>query len=418
MRLLVGLHHLELGGSQLNALDLAVACRERDNEVTVFATYEDSPGPVADKVRAAGLPLILLRHSRVRHGLPPARRAVTRALSRIVAQERIQLVHAYEYPLTLDAFYGPHLAHGIPLVSTIYGQDVPRWLPRYPPLIVGTRELADMAAPLRTQPPVLIRPPVNTDADSPALVDGPAFRKANGLDAAIVVGVVSRLEPEMKADGIKLAIAAILAMDNPRIQLLVTGDGPSFVSLNGAAERANSALGRRAVVMTGPLTDPRPAYAAADIALGMGGSALRAMAFGKPLIVLGVRGFAKPFLPATAAEFLTGGFYGIGSGDLNPLPLASHLKELADRPALRSELGAFGSRLVVERFSLKAASDTLDGVYAAAITQQYPHTSRLREAARVAAHRTGSQLLPAAAKDRLRPVVRPFLHRSGAPSPG
>jgi len=413
MRLLVGLHHLELGGSQLNALDLAVASRERGNEVTILATYQDSPGPVAEKVRAAGLPLVLVRHSRVTQGLPPVRRAVARTLSRVVAQERIQLVHAYEYPQTLDAFYGPHLVHGVPLVSTIYGECVPTWLPRYQPLIVGTRKLADLAAPLRKQPPVLIEPPVNTDADSPALVDGAAFRKANGLDAAIVVCVVSRLEPDVKVHGIRLAIAAMRILDDPRIKLLVIGDGPSFGSLNEAAEQVNAACGRRAVVMKGSLTDPRPAYAAADIALGMGGSALRAMAFGKPLIVLGIHGFARPFAPPDAEEFLAGGFYGIGSGDLDPRPLASHLKALADQPALRAELGAFGSQLVWERFSLKAASSTLDGVYAAAIAQQYPRGSRLREAARVAVHRTGSELLPAVAKDRLRPVARPFFHPRG-----
>ena len=413
MRLLVGLHHLELGGSQLNALDLAAACRNRGHEVTVFAVYSGRPGPVAELVRAAGLPLVLVRHSRVTPGRLPVRPAVCRALTRVAGRERIGLVHAYEYPLSLDSFYGPHLARGVPLVSTIYGQDVPRWLPRYPPLIVGTRQLADQAAALRPQPPALIEPPVNTDADSPALVDGAAFRQANGLDAGLVVGVVSRLEPDLKAEGIRLAMAAIQLLDDPGIQLLVTGDGPSFGALNEAAERVNATLGRCAVIMKGSLADPRPAYAAADIALGMGGSALRAMAFGKPLIVLGAHGFAKPFLPSTAREFLTGGFYGRGSGDLGPRPLASHIRDLACQPARRAELGAFGSRLVWERFSLKAAADSLESVYAAAASQRWPGRRRLREAARSAAYRTGSQLLPAGAKDLLRPLAGSLLHRPG-----
>jgi glycosyltransferase involved in cell wall biosynthesis len=403
MRLLVGLHHLELGGSQLNALDLALAARDGGHDVVVFAVYQDQPGPVADMARDAGLTVELVRDTEESRGLMPARPAVARRLTQIAARERTDVVHAYEIPLIMDSFYGPHLRLGIPLVCTIYGWWVPWWLPRYPPLIVGAREIVDTAAPLLTQPPVLIEPPVNTDTDTPALVDSAAFRRAHGIDAEIVVAVVSRLEPSMKADGIELAIRAVRSMGDPRIQLVVTGDGPSFAALNNLAEQANSDLGRRAVVMTGALADPRPAYAAADIALGMGGSALRAMAFGKPLIVLGVQGFAKPCRPSTVQEFLFGGFFGVGSGDLSPHELAELIRELADDSDLRSELGAFGTKLIWDRFSLKAASATLENVYATAKVQ--PRGQRMREAVRVAVSKVGSGRLPGWLKNGLRPVV-------------
>jgi glycosyltransferase involved in cell wall biosynthesis len=424
MRVLVALHNLTLGGSQLNALDFAVAARDRGHEVVLYSVYgdpihhedpihADQPGPMAEKIRAAGLRLILDRHPRDSPERMLLRRAVVRKLSHIVAQDRIDLVHAYEIPMIVDSFYGPHLRLGIPLVGTIYGLYVPWWLPRYPPLITGTREIADRAALHRTQPPVLIEPPVNTDTDSPAVVDGTAFRRAHGLGTDIVVGVVSRLEPSAKIDSIELSMRAIEFLDEPRIRLVVTGGGPSFSALSTLAERVNAALRRRAVVMTGPLADPRPAYAAADIALGMGSSALRAMAFGKPLIVLGVQGFAKPLQPATAQEFLFGGFFGVGVGDLDPRPLAASIRELADRPQLRSELGAFSSQLVWDRFSLKAASATLEDVYATAIRQPHPREQRWREAARVAVCKTGSDGLPETVKNGLRPVVRPLSHARG-----
>jgi glycosyltransferase involved in cell wall biosynthesis len=413
MRLLVGLHHLELGGSQLNALDLAVTARDHGHHVVVFATYQHEIGPVAEKVRAAGLPLVLVQEDRTDPGFLPVRPAVARALSRLVAKERIQVVHAYEEPLILDSFYGPHLRFGTPLVWTIYGTCVAWWLARYPQLIVGTREMADSAGPLRTQPPVLIEPPVNTDSDSAALVDGAAFRHEHGLGTDIVAGIVSRLEPHMKADGILQAMGAVQILDDPRLRLVVSGEGPSFAELNAHAERINAALGRQAVVMTGPLADPRPAYAAADIALGMGSSALRAMAFGKPLIVLGMRGFAKPFVPEGAEEFLAGGFYGYGSGDLDPGPLAVGIRDLADRPERRAELGTFGRQLVWDRFSLKAASATLEDIYATAADHKRALGRRTWEAVRVASCRTASEGLSDTAKDRLRPWIAPVFQRPG-----
>jgi glycosyltransferase involved in cell wall biosynthesis len=404
VRLLVVMNHLELGGSQLNALDFALATRDRGHEVVVWGpVYQDQPGPVAEMVRSAGLPLVLARHADSIPRVFPARRVLARSLSQTVAEERIQLVHAHETPLILDSFYGPHLRFGVPLVCTIYGMFVPWWLPRYPPLIVATHGLADRSAPLRTQPPVVIEPPVNTDADDPSLVDGAAFRRAHELGDDIVVGIVSRLEPTLKDDGIKLAIAAFHFLDDQRIRLVVTGDGPSFSALSALAKQVNSALGRRAVVMTGPLVDPRPAYAAADIALGMGGSALRSMAFGKPLIVLGLQGFAKPLLSSTAEEFLFSGFCGTGSGDLDPRPLAASIRQLADRPEMRSELGAFGRQLVRDRFSLKAASARLEDVYTTTVTQTYPRSQRVREAMRVLACKGGSNTMPESIKARLGP---------------
>lgn len=134
----------------------------------------------------------------------------------------------------------------------------------------------------------------------------------------------------------------------------------------------------------------------------MGGSALRAIAFGKPLIVLGIQGFVRPLLPSTAKEFLFNGFFGTGCGDLDPRPLAADIRQLADRPEMRSELGDFGRQLVLDRFSLMSASAKLEAVYSTAVAQTYPRCQRVREAARVVACRTGSGALPEAAKARLR----------------
>ena len=311
--------------------------------------------------------------------------------------------------MILDSFYGPHLKFGVPLVCTVYGTVMQWWLPRYPPLIVSTQELADQTAPLRTQPPVAIEPPINTDTDDPALVDGAAFRRAHGLGDDIVVGIVSRLEPTLKADGIRLAMDAIRYLDDPRIRLVVTGSGPSFGPLSALAEQANAALGRRAVVMTGELLDPRPAYAAADIALGMGSSAQRSMAFGKPLVVLGVQDFAKPLLPSTAEKFMYTGFCGAGTGDFDPRPLASHIRLLADQPEMRSQLGTLSRQLVIDRLSLKAASAKLEDVYATAVTQTYPRHQRVRETMRVLACRDISGRIPQSVKTRLgKRSLRPY----------
>jgi glycosyltransferase involved in cell wall biosynthesis len=405
-RILIGIHHLELGGCQLNALDMAITMRNRGHYVVIFATYFDKPGPVSELIQRAGLPLVLCHTYNVWPGMFSVRPSVAAHLTRVARDYQVDLVHTYEHVLSLDAFYGPHLLLGLPLVYTIYSMSVPRWLPRYPEFVVGTQKLADEATFFRRRRPVLIEPPVNTDLDAPDTVDFGDFRATHGLtDETVVLTTVSRLEPSMKAEGIRRAIAAIRLLDDPRLRYVIVGDGPSFADIQYDAKKVNAELARTAVIMVGPMLDPRPAYAATDVALCMGGSALRAMAFAKPLIVLGISGFSKPFEPATAEEFFTEGFYGIGSGDIDPWPLAEQIRTLAASNSLRTDLGTFSRQVVLNRFSLKAATDRLENVYTNALAQWSSPANRWIEVAWMATYWTAVKVLPKQLKNQVRKII-------------
>ena len=121
---------------------------------------------------------------------------------------------------------------------------------------------------------------------------------------AIALVVVSRLSEEMKARGIEDAIRAVERLNDPRVRLIIVGTGDAEERLRAIAAAVNARLGQASVVFAGPLSDPRPAYDAADVVLGMGSSAARGLAFGKPLIVLGERGWSAVFRePDTEAIF-------------------------------------------------------------------------------------------------------------------
>ena len=103
-------------------------------------------------------------------------------------------------------------------------------------------------------------------------------------------------------------------------------------------KRANRGEDRRVVVLTGQLADPRPAYSAADVILGMGSSALRGMAFGKPLVVQGERGFWELLTPDSASVFLRDGWYGVACAhptnehEGRSINCGRYSKELLDNP--------------------------------------------------------------------------------------
>src|SRR5262245_12407455 len=110
MRIVVYPHDLSIGGSQINAIELAAAVRDRGHEVLVFAV----PGPLADHIERLGLQLVPAADARRR----PAP-AVMRQLTELVRERRIDLVHGYEWPPALEAYYGPFLRRGVPAVCTV-----------------------------------------------------------------------------------------------------------------------------------------------------------------------------------------------------------------------------------------------------------------------------------------------------------
>src|SRR4029077_20107783 len=108
------------------------------------------------------------------------------------------------------------------------------------------------------------------------------------------------LASELKREGILEAVraSARLGIDIP-LRMVIVGDGPARKDIELAARTTNVLVGREVVALTGSMADPRPAYAAADVVFGMGSSALRGMAFAKPLVVQGEQGFWELLAPST-----------------------------------------------------------------------------------------------------------------------
>lgn len=391
-KVLVVSHHLEIGGSQTNCIDLATAVRDHLGYEVVFCA---TPGPAAAILEQRGFRLIEL--GRPRSAPSPALAA---QIGRAVRQERPDIVHAYEWQQILDTYYGAHLPLRVPMLGTVMSMAVLRMLPRSIPLTYGTEQLVTDARPLQRAEVSLLEPPVDTDADAPGTTDVAGWRAEHGLDGdALTVVVVSRLISWLKAEGLFRAIDAVAELDGRhRVQLVIVGGGPVEVDLGARAGEVNLALGRRAVVLTGSMIDPRPAYDAADIVLGMGGSVLRGMSFAKACIVLGEGGFSEPMRPDTAPMFLRQGLYGVGTGA--PSHLAAQIADLASDASARRELGSSARELVVSRYGLPASAANLDGMYRRARAWRAPVPLQALDTVATLGRRAASRV-----PDRLRPAA-------------
>ncbi|WP_427005584.1 glycosyltransferase [Pseudarthrobacter sp. H2] len=371
MRIGIGLAGLQFGGCQINALDLAKELTRRGHEVVAFAIHDTpliSVAPLADKL---GIALHILPVEK-----NPFRQA--RHVAKLVSDHRLDIVHVFgawlAEPTTLALRSRPETA----LVVTNWTMDNIKGLPPMTPLILGTESLQEEAAhAVRSAPVWVLEPPVDTTTDQHDERARSAFREqwsVNGTTTLLVI--VSRLDYNMKAEGIADAIRAMELSPDPTRQLAVVGGGDAQHALSQLADEVNTALGWRAVVMTGPLEDPSSAYSAADLVLGMGGAALRALAFQKPLVVLGEDGFSKPFTPETVGYFLHEGFY--GRGNIHDPVNSLHTSIVSTLALARSsDLAHWGRQVLLTRFSLSRAADRLLTIYDIALKR----TTSLRRAA-------------------------------------
>lgn len=363
MRVLVVAHRMELGGTQVNAIDLAAEIHGIAGVDLIMAA---APGPAAQMPRAAEFDMVALPDP-TRH---PSGEVVN-ALERVRADFNPDLVHVWDWTQCFDAYPGLHLRRRLPMLCTVMSMVVPRFIPRQLPTTFGTVQLAEKASRVRSGPVHLLEPPVDTLANHPGVVDGQAFRSAHGVDQdEVLVVMVSRLESWLKLESLQRGIAAVedLARRHP-VRMVIVGEGSAAALVAERVAAANATLGRDVIALAGGMIDPREAYEAADIMLGMGGSALRTMAFGKPLVVMGERGFSRVLDAETLPTFLYQGWYGVGTGAFNDL--VGQLERLVVDPVERKSLGELGMSTIHDRYALSAAVPRLVDWYHEAAEQPY-----------------------------------------------
>jgi glycosyltransferase involved in cell wall biosynthesis len=388
MRILVFADRLDFGGTQVNAIELTAALRDlHGHEVVLFAT----PGPMVALARKKGLRYLPAPHASTHPSL-----ARMRALSKAVRQERPDLIHVWDWTQCLDAYYGVYLLMRVPMVVSVMSMGVPRILPMTIPATFGTPELLDQARAAGRKRLELIVPPVDVHQNAPDAVVAQPFRERYGLDEKhVVIVTVSRLVEWMKAESLRRTIDAVRKLGRHfPLKFVIVGDGTSRAELERLAHKTNEELGRAAVVLTGALLDPRPAYAAADIFVGMGGAALRAMAFAKPVIVVGEQGFSEALTPETAEAIYYRGIYGIGDGSPDNARLITHVRGLLERLDQLPSLGQFSRYFVLRSFALETVSARLARFFLASLDTVPRFHVAAADGLRTAAVGLGGKLIP------------------------
>ena len=239
MRLLVAPHDLGIGGSQINAIDLAAEAAKAGHHVVVYG----KTGALVDYIESRGLEFIPARNLRYRPA--PSRIA---QLAKLARSRRLDLIHAYEWPPCLDAYFGAHRIGGVPLLCTVMSMAVSPFVPSSIPLMLGTEALAAEAARRHRAPVWVLEPSIDTVADSPS-IEGSQVRHALGIaDDSLLMVTASGLRT-----GAQAGCAGRRNRRNQRCGRRVPGGAPD--RRRSASQRGTSGPGRLRESALGPRRD-------------------------------------------------------------------------------------------------------------------------------------------------------------------
>jgi glycosyltransferase involved in cell wall biosynthesis len=357
VRVLYFITELNVGGAE-RSLSRLLAGLDRAGFVPTVACLYGSDSPVADDIRALGIPV---------HDLGMQHKWRLDAfwrLYRLLRREGPAILHTLLFHANIPGRVIGRLA-GVPIVVSgerTMGMEG-RWRYRLSRLTQG---LADRVVCVSQQVANFVTNEVGVPGDKiivipngvevdslASLASREAARKRLGLPAdGLWVGTVARLDPVKRLD---VFLEALALLDG--VQAAIVGYGPEEGRLKALAEQLGIA-GR--VLFAGHQIDVRPWLEAMDVFVlssdweGMSNALLEAMAVGLPVVATATGG-----TPDVVIDRITGFLVPLRAPHL----LAQAIRRLLADRELRTQMGQAGHRRVAERFSIGQMIERTQALY-------------------------------------------------------
>lgn len=361
MRILFYTTKLTPGGCQINAINLGKALVKLGNQVIFLA----NPGPLVERVVQGGMTFIPNNpHINLS-------RKFMRQLSTIVAEEKIDVIQAFDSIPILEA-YGSQSWHKKPVYGMFTGKELPGF--RSP----KAREIA-IVNPNTIQKFIkrgwnnanlkLITARLDCDYYRPLDVSVQSVFKDQKLDLKLpIITLVSRID-DVKWPSISMFLSAAENWQRTRehsvpAQFLIVGGGTSFFKLLDQANLINKRFQSEFIFVDGERLDIPEVMNASTIVMGMGSTCQQGMACGRPTIVIGTKGFSSIIQPDTF-EYLSNYHFAIHThSDLvQPEILCQQIESILANEEKSKYLSVFGRKTVVDKYDSEVGAKQLEDIY-------------------------------------------------------
>lgn len=376
MKILMATMKMEIGGAETHILELAKALAARGVDVTVVS----AGGVYAEELAAAGIAHIWAPlHTR----RPDCVLRAASILKRLIRDGGFDVVHAHaRIPALLCHLFCRR--YHVRFVTTAHlnfhvnfiWKLLTRWGERTIAVSDDIKQyLIDDYGVCADNISVTING-INTETFSPDTDAAGVMREFDLAPDRHRIVCVSRMDTDRSEAAVQLAaIAPRLYAADPKVELLLVGDGNDFARLRAAADKANAEIGHTVVRLTGARVDINALIAAGDIFVGVSRAALEAMAASKPVILAGNQGYLGIFTKDKFDIAYESNFCCRGSEDTSPELLYRDITALLSMTEqARASLGADGRSVIMEHYSVsRMAQDYLAMYEAVRPYQPYAH---------------------------------------------
>jgi len=359
---------LNYGGVERYAIRLARALKDRGHRVLVAS----AGGQLTSELEALHIDHFQIDFTGWRT-LSGARK-----LRRLIEQEHVDLVNAHNWRAGMVSYLACRAA-GVPYLLTIHGVRHP--LHRHavfywsdPVIVVSEPTRRNLVEGFRLPESHVVRSLVGVECDRfhPEPPD-PALESELGLrsGAPRVVHVTRYSHSKAPVSLALIAAAEAVCTAVPDVEFLLVGQGPLERAVVAAAAAMNQRLGRRAVIALPGRADIPRLLNLGGVVVGTASVALEAMACGRPLIAAGKAGYFGPVTPENLEEAEQLHFADHAAHtSTTPACLAADLIPLLSDPGRAADLGRFGRRTALSRYSTARLADDVETIYARALCRR------------------------------------------------
>lgn len=338
---------------------------------TVFA---GAKGPMADEIQRCmpyePLDIPVFHGSRQTYFTWGSFAAVA-DLQKIIRKHHIEVVHAFDARSYIHAYLAC-LRERIPVLCTLCGGIDPYYnLPISPSLIVFSEEQKKKMVKMFHWPDEKVQV-LRTRLDLQQLLDdenrltdeeAESFGLISGLPKLMMISSFD--DTKIRSIHKLLDATAMLFEKGFDFQLvLVGGKGNLFLDAQSRGRAICNLYGEGKILFTGPVLHAFRLLQRADIVLGVGRSAFEGMAYGKPTMIVGEKGFAGTVSPEKVGNIAWFNFSGRNeSQDIPAVVLVDEIERLLLDESERERVGFFGREFVFREIDVARGILRLDEIY-------------------------------------------------------
>jgi len=355
-RILLTVMSLNAGGAETHAVSLACELKRQGLDVVVVS----NGGTLVEELMEAGVthyevPL----HTKT----PLSILTAFRRLKEIIVRQNIGLIHAHaRIPAFLSVMMGKK--YHIPVVTTSHGMYkdgfpyslITRW---------GDRVIA-VSQDIKQQ---IMRSYGYAEDKITVIENGIDIVRFHPREEERPGGADILYVSRLSGDRGRMALVLLDAMPKilekfPHAHVRVVGDGDMRLTAEAKAADLNKTYGEGTVSILGERTDVPDLLALSDAAVGVGRSALEAMAAGLPVVIAGEAGYLGLLTPENFAEGKRHNFSGRGTDrETTAENLAQDLIRVLSDEELKTVCGRMGRENIQKDFSIGSMTEKIIEVY-------------------------------------------------------